>query len=562
MPDADDVSLKVTDIGEYIRHHSCARRLKLGQDERSLRRELPFYNRLFNPLDPVLRTAGADREDEVDDGLKAEGFVDLTRFRARRDAGEETRTSWTQFAEMLRLLEPGQLAFGREVDVEGFVGAFEVLGRIDFVIVEWRDLTPRLRLVECKASRKDKTYQRIQAAVYRLLVRGLVDEYGLEIAGASVDAGAVEAVVARIDEGTEEVQPVRGLGALDLEVETSDVIRLLEEGGQIDTVLSADLQDLPYSIESKCDHCKFNVVCLPEAGRTRALQLVAIDSSAARVLRTNGVENIDHLADLDLESPAAHGCRTAPGFTGNLSMLKALARARRTTLPGGEHDPEDYPVARLPWRVQSQLPPFKSDDLPVVRIYLGVHYDYVENRIGSLAAHITTSQWQLHTPFSNASGRWAPDATIVERLKTDAVGEDGRSIFQQRELTEFRDVIRTRGAPWSSNHDVATGQEAELLQGFFDELINAIADIAPERHAPIHFYVWARAEMSQLIEACLRSDTRLLRSLQELMGCREPLDQLIFSCVGEEADKQLAFGWTEPPRDSRRPFGLSQTVAA
>lgn len=544
MPDAGHVSLKVTDIGEYIRHHSCARRLKLGKDELQLRRDLPFYNRLFNPLDPVLRTAGADREDEVDEGLVAEGFVDLTRFRARRDAGEETKTTWTEFAEALRTLEPGQLAFGREIDVRGLVGAFEVLGRIDFVIIEWDELVPRVRLIECKASRKDKTYQRIQAAVYRLLVRELVDVHGLEIAGDVAHASSIEAVVARIDEGTEEVQPVRGLVALDLEVETSDVFRLLEQGGQVDAVLSADLHDLPYSIEPKCDHCKFNVVCLPEAGRSRAMQLVAIDSSAARVLRSNGIENIDQLAALDLDSPAARGCRTSPGFSGNLSMLKALARARRTTLPNGEHSRDDYPVSTLPWRVQSQLPPFVAQELPVVRIYLGVHYDYVENRIGSLAAHITTSQWQLHTPFSNVNGRWAPEATIVERLKTGDVGEDGRPIYQQRELAEFRNVIRTRAAPWSSNHDVATGQEAEFLQGFFDELINAITDIAPDRLAPIHFYVWSRAEMSQLIEACLRSDTRLLRSLQELMGCREPLDQLIFSCVGEEADKQLAFGWT------------------
>lgn len=184
MPEAAYASLKVTDIGEYVRHHSCARRLKLGQDERQLRRDLPFYNRLFNPLDPVLRTAGADREDEVDDGLVAEGFFDLTRFRARRDAGEDTRTTWAEFAQILRTLEPGQLVFGREVDVDGIVGAFEVLGRIDFVIVEWDGSVPRVRLVECKASRKDKTYQRIQAAVYRVLVRGLVESNGLEIAGA------------------------------------------------------------------------------------------------------------------------------------------------------------------------------------------------------------------------------------------------------------------------------------------------------------------------------------------------------------------------------------------
>ncbi len=544
MADAALVSLTVTDIGEYVRHHSCARRLKLGQDERQLRRELPFYNRLFNPLDPVLRTAGADREDEVDDGLVAEGFVDITRFRARRNAGADTRTTWEAFAEMLRPLKPGQLVFGREVDVSGVVGSFAVIGRIDFVIVEWDHLAPRIRLVECKASRKDKTYQRIQAAVYRLLVRRLVEKHALEIGGEGVYTRSIEAIVARIDEGTEEVQPVRRLTALDLEVETSDVLRLLEDGGQIDAVLSMDLQELPYSIEPKCDHCKFNVVCLPEAGRLRALELVAIDSSATRVLRSNGIENIDQLAELDLDSPAARGCRTTPGFSSNLSMLKALARSRRTTLPNGEHERKDYPVTRLPWRVQSQLPPYMAQERPVVRIYLGVHYDYVENRIGSLAAHITTSQWQLHTPFIKANGRWAPEATIVERHKTDGFGEDGKPKYQQRELTDCRDVIRTRAAPWSSNHDAATGQEAELLQGFFDELINAIAEIAPERQASIHFYVWSRAEMSQLIEACLRSDTRLLRSLQELMGCREPLDQLIFSCVGEEADKQLALGWT------------------
>jgi len=545
MPEESCGTLKVTDIGEYVRHHSCARRLKLGQEEASLRRDLPFYNRLFNPLDPVLRIAGAEREDEADSRLVEEGFIDITRFRSRRDAGDGSGTEWARFAELLRTVRPGQLVFAREIQVRGAIGGFDVLGRIDFVLVEWEQEQPRVRLVECKASRRDKTYQRIQAAVYRLLVERLIEVDGFEVGGIPTDSRAVEAVVARIDEGTEEVQPLRELFALDLEVETSDVLRLLERGGQIDATLSAQLEELPYSIEPKCDHCKFNVVCLPEAGRTRAIQLVGVDSSTARVLHHNGITTIDHLAELDLDSTPAQGCRTAPGFSANLSMLKALARARRTTLPRGEGDPDDYSVARLPWRVQSQLPAFLSNDAPVVRVYLGVHYDYVENRIGSIAAHVTTSQWQLHTPFAPTDGdRWMPEPTIVERRKTDQTGADGRPVYERRDLLEFRDVIRSRGGPWSSNHDVATGQEAELLQGFFDELINAIAETAPDRRASIHFYVWSRSEMAQLIEACLRSDTRLLRSLQELMGCREPLDQLIFSCVGEEADKQLALGWT------------------
>lgn len=542
---SDQISLKVTDIGEYIRHHSCARRLKLGQDEGRLRRALPFYNRLFNPLDPVLRSAGADREDEVDENLVTQGFVDVTHYRARREVDDTHRTSWHDFSEALRTISPGDLVFGREVEVEGVIGAFRVLGRIDFVLIEWNQDRPRIRLVECKASRKDKTYQRIQAAVYRLLVRSIVQERGLRIGGIAASPGSIEAVVARIDEGTEEVQPVRDLFPHDLEVETSDVLRLLEDGGQIDAVLASQPEELPYSIEPKCDHCKFNVVCLPEAGRTRAIELIGVDSSTARILRNNGVRTIDDLAELDLESLAAQACRSSPGFSANLSMLSALAQARRTTLPKGEHSSDDYPVKRLPWKVQSQIPAFQAGDVPVVRVYIGVHYDYVENRIGSLVAHVTTSQWQLHTPFAlTEDGRWTPQPHVVERRKTDAVDANEMPTYEQRELSEHRDVIRSRGGPWSSNHDAATGQEAELLQGFFDELINAIADVASDRYSPIHFYVWSRGEMAQLIEACLRSDTRLLRSLQELMGCREPLDQLIFSCVGEEADREFALGWT------------------
>lgn len=544
MAEADVVQLKVTDIGEYVRHHSCARRLKFGHDEGRLRRNLPFYNRLFNPLDPVLRIAGAQREDEVDQRLITDGYTDITGFRVRRDSGEDTETTWQDFSDALQRIEPGQSVFGREVNVSGMIGAFHVIGRIDFILVDWLQGQPIIRLVEVKASRRDKTYQRIQAAVYRILVRNQVSEHGLEVGGEPIPLNSVEAVVARIDEGTEEVQPVHELRALDLEVETSDVLHLLAPSGQIDRVLALNIDELPYAIEPKCDHCKFTVVCLPEAGRTRAIELVSVDPSTARVLRDNGLNTIDDIAELELTSPVAERCRTTPGFTANLSLLKALSRARRTTLPGGV-DPEEYPVASLPWNVQSQLPDYTVDELPVVRVYLGVHYDYVENRIGSLAAHVTTSQWQLHTPFQlTEEGRWQPEPTIVERRKTGRSDENSRDIYERRELAECRDVIRTRGGPWSSNHDMATGQEAELLQGFFDELINSIAALAPDRHSAIHFYVWSRSEMSQLIEACLRSDTRLLRSLQELMGCREPLDQLIFSCVGEEADKELALGWT------------------
>lgn len=545
MSDNANRTLRVTDIGEYVRHHSCARRLKLGQDEQALRRTLPFYSRLFNPLDPVLRAAGAQREDEVDQDLVQAGLADLTDFRSRRDAGTtKPQTPWSEFLNALKDVSPEQPIFAREVEISGVLGAFQVIGRIDFLILEWIDGKPRLRFVECKASRRDKTYQRIQAATYLLLAFEWLTNAKIVVGGHELNEYSLEAVVARIDEGTEEIQPVRSLPALELEVEFSDVRRLLATGGQIAGILDAKLERLSYAIESKCDHCKFNVVCLPEAGRTRALELIGVEPSTARVLRANGIDDLYALEQLSLDSQQALDIRNTLGFSANLSLLQALARTRVTTLPGGPANPDDYPVTRLPWKVRSQAPAYEIDGDQLVRVYLGVHYDYVENRIGSLAAHVTISDWQLLTPFTEIEGRWRPEAGLAERRKTDQVDGTGRPVYEQRPLQDYRDVIRTRGAPWSSNHEVATGQEGELLQSFFDALINAVAEISPGKSASIHIYVWSRSEMSQLVEACLRADTRMLRSLQELMGCREPIDQLIFSSVGEDVDRSMALGWT------------------
>lgn len=84
------------------------------------------------------------------------------------------------------------------------------------------------------------------------------------------------------------------------------------------------------------------------------------------------------------------------------------------------------------------------------------------------------------------------------------------------------------------------------------ELVNAIADIAGDRElggaedgrARIHFYVWSRAEVTQLVEACTRASSALLAALRELFGCRAGLEQLIYSCLQDEVANRYALGWT------------------
>src|SRR5262249_363534 len=97
---------------------------------------------------------------------------------------------------------------------------------------------------------------------------------------------------------------------------------------------------------------------------------------------------------------------------------------------------------------------------------------------------------------------------------------------------------------WSGDDDPDTRREADLLQGFFNYIVDAIQKVCPQGRAPIHFYFWSRSEVTGLVEACSRCDTDLLGHLRELPGCRESLEQLIYSCLEDEVRRRFALGWT------------------
>ena len=121
-------------------------------------------------MDPVLEEAGRAREREWERWLTQAGLRDIG------EGPEAEATPWDVFAGRVAELRVGEAAFAREVEVSGELGAFRLVGRIDFALLLWRDGKPILRLVECKASRKDKTYQRVQVALYRQLVRGRLEQ--------------------------------------------------------------------------------------------------------------------------------------------------------------------------------------------------------------------------------------------------------------------------------------------------------------------------------------------------------------------------------------------------
>jgi hypothetical protein len=375
-----------------------------------------------------------------------------------------------------------------------------------------------------------------------MLVRQLTQVSPVAICGVELRPEDIECVVARIDESTNKSQLILDLKPFKLDTEEADINRLLASEGALDRVVQADLADLDYQIDPKCDGCVFNIHCLSESARLRRLELIGLDPSAVRVLRGAGIDKIDDLAELDLGGQQAVQVRQDPSFSDNLELIQLKARTRRRTLPGGNINPDSYEVERLPYRGQGQLPEHIIKGERLIRVYLSVDYDYVENRIGALAADVTKSEGQLHTSFTQINGHWQPDPTVKERWE---VGRDrnNRPVYEERSL-QSKEVIEFQTSPWTGEYREDTGAEKQLIQGFLMKLVEAIDEVAETATAPIHFYVWSRSEMDQLLEGCSRVSSQLLANLRELLGCRESLEQLIYSCLHDEVDRRFALGWT------------------
>ena len=540
------LSVRATDIAEYIRYQSCDRRFKLKYNDYELaKKDIPFSNLIFaTSLDPVLEEEGRRRENEWETSLQKDGFFDLTKMSKESDQ-ENQPTEWNDFVEKLKNLPEKQKAYGREISIEGTLGEVNIYGQIDFVVLLWENDEPKLRLVESKASRKDRTYYQVQICLYRMLVCQLIGENYLNISGIKFKPENIECVVVRIDENTNKIQDIIKSPALNLDTIEADINRLVASDGVLKWIIETDLSDLDYQLGRKCSDCLLSFHCLAESAREKRLELLGINSSIVRILHKAGLNNLDDLSELDLEGNQATEIKKDISFTDNLELLKLKAKTRRRTLPDGDSHPDTYEVEALPkYSGQSQLPEHIINGKSLIRVYLSVEYDYVENRIGALAAHVTKSQGKLDPKFEkNEEFKWQPYPEIKEYIEVGK-DENNKPISQEKELNPQNDVIEFKRSPWVGEYKEDNGSEKELIQRFLSELVDTIAKVAETEKAPIHFYVWSRQEMTQLVEGCSRVSSQLLSNLRELLGCRESLEQLIYSCLYDEVDRRYALGWT------------------
>ncbi|MBX0291700.1 PD-(D/E)XK nuclease family protein [Hymenobacter sp. HSC-4F20] len=533
--------LRVTDIGEFIRHDSCERRFKLGLGNRDLTRVLPFFDRFLNTMDPVLKAQGHMREEEWAASLLKDGFKDSTTLvpiydKAGKFLRNDLKTTWAEVVAAIGSAVVGQNLFWRETTVEGKVGDFEVRGSIDFILLTWAaNNEPVLYVVECKSSRRDRTYHRVQVVLYQILVEQLLSSTPAIWHGRTITAADFKYIVARIDETTNLNQRILDIPAFDLSLERADVESLLEEHGLLATIRDTDLEELPFQLNKKCDGCTFSPHCLTESARHLRLELLGLPPATTRVLRQFGVNTLDQLATLDLLSSAASQIRNSLGFTNELSRLQIEAISRCATLPGRAGIPKAFSVTTIPNSGQGQLPEHTLSGVPLVRVYLNVDYDYAENRVVALTAHVTNSPNQLETPYS-----LKPDG---KRDKPIAGIQEVHSGTAQP--VKGRDVQQIVSSSWTGDYGQDSATERALIQNFFRDIVNAIATEAGRTASvPVHFYVWSGMEMKMLIEACSRGGGKLLGHLRELLGSRQSLEQLLFSSVSDEVTQRYGLGWT------------------
>jgi len=522
MP-VDYPEVQASQIGEFIRFNSCERRVKLSGDRATIRREIPFYGRLENTLDVVLQEKGELAENEWTQSLIDAGFS--------RIASEDEATKVDTVFEALLDLSVGESIFAREVEIRASIEGFHVSGRIDFLLLLWRNGSPVLRIVETKASRKDQTYQRIQIACYSLMIEKLLAEAQVEVSGVLIRSNSVEAVVARVDEETRQLQNLLDLEPLDLSVACDDLRKLLAPGGPFARAASSEIHELPYQLDPKCDTCVFNVHCFPESARLRRIQLLGLRPDLVGALEDNGLSQIDELANLDPALPIARAIAADERIDEDIEVLKARASARCQTLEL-EQEIGGWPVTQLPQRADSLRPPHEIGGQRLVRIYLNVDYDYIEDRILSVAAHVTASEGKLEMGWRETENGFRPSGDLEESLNNESRPVEGI------------DIVEMKNSPWARSLVDDAASERTMLESFFRRLIDAIGDVSSAEEEYLHFYVWSSNELSRLMEAASRGGPALLANVAQLFGCRAGREQLIVTPLQTDIHRRFALGWT------------------
>lgn len=498
-------------IGEFIGFEQCARYFKHSVDDvtRSIHFDAHELKEAFQPLNILLTKAGEEFETTVCEELAAGSrqLIDCDRPDEDQFVDDHGPLLEAVATAQEAAPEPDSPTILYQPSLKGAIGDWSVAGDADLILVWSTDKGVTVRVIDVKSAQEEKSYHQIQAATYVDLVRGLLDDTGgLDADDATCEGG----IVTRGDTLTPPTP--EDIPLFDVDSRIIDVRRLLAADGPLAEISETELEDVEYQLNDKCATCPYNEGCVTDAYEQGSLKLLGLSPAEQETLREKcGIETVDELADIvslpdanewyptvydkaGLKSGDYRTLESTPGLGDRLPTLVYRAAALADWLSPDESGAFDRHV---PWIPTTGRCPLPEDDPPenlaishewkhgsMVRIYLNVQHDHLNDRLVQLSARVTATE----------------STTDPQRLSVLA--------------TEIADI-----------EPDADSVERTLLERFVGQLYDAIRTVSDgidlsghdQSGPPLHFYVYGGAERTALVDAFDRHSSRRIASFQSLL---------------------------------------------
>ncbi len=505
---ASPLSISPTDVSQFIRLDQCQRYLRLRLHERRNGRDfLKDANVVAQSIPPILTRSGRSFEERIEKEI-AERYP-VTRFSAELRAAGGTTHDNMAIAGIARSIAVGEVSVLLQARILAPIGNWVLRGDVDLIRLE-RDTTGALRVLiaDMKSSTASRVEHRLQVAFYHDMLAHALGEAG--VAHEPIRLGILYRGAASGQDADDVETERQRKAALDL-FGTGDALLdqiedapaylesardlVLGPNSTASRLLGTPFEEIPFHLTYKCDGCLYNEYCLRNAAETDDLSLLPhLTEGDKRALEQRNIRTISALATLkDLRR---EGKVSVDGERrDNITLVPAadrenLARDLSTTWPVGPRLHELIHRARryrafkgddiegIPWipgKGYTSLPASNATLHPnLVRVYIDVQHDYLNDRLYLLGALVTGN-------------------------------EHGQQVASRR-----RSVVRLAEGPPESND-----AEETLLREWVRDTLAAIAEVAApdadgEPRAPIHLVFINDFAQRVLLDAFGRHATSIL----------------------------------------------------
>ena len=520
----------------YISPTAIANTVKLGMCERAFAYEFNDYREewrrdrdfaeAFDPLSPLLSHDGDKFEVEVaaeierltDEHEDRSGGEDSARL---AETGQWLTETLPEMARRPAWHDGGSITSVGQLRLAGRIRRWNIAGDADVVLCFPTHDGLRIHIVDIKAAFDEKTHQQLQVAQYALLLKQMLAAANADHPDAAIDpedvtvTGGIIHYESEIDGRGPDAYPSFALAPRE-----GDVRRLTAEDGTLNRLSNTADEDTRREFRSRCQGCKNQEACRTEAVENESTALLGISTGAQRALAEQGITTVKQVAALaDVpEDRTPHEYQLLSFARGSEDTLRALIEnqaigpdlseviQRAQTIAGdlaADADSFHLDDSRgMSWLVGSgagNLPEDASfsgytpeiEAGSLIRVYLHTHIDHRRDRMTVASAFITSTQY----------GEAGNDPIRISHM-VPCIGD---------------------------THGEADRLEGEMLVDFFEEIFDAIREVAAETGHPdraaIHFYTYSTYAIRSLAEALARHDDSPLPAVRDLLGLRRALDE-------------------------------------